>query len=146
MVTNEERREVARKLRESRESVWDFRKELSDEGAYIHCDDQADYYLICKSVTGYIPCEYMHPCDYAELHDRIADLIEPEPERTCHDVTPWGDFFTCSECNGQVMLRPDVRWPEDGKILRTPTLIDGEGLGMRAPRFCPNCGAKVVDK
>lgn len=146
MSTDEERREIARKLRESRESAFDYRGQLEEVGINLFCFDQADYYLICKAACGFLPAEHMHTCDYAEFHDRLADLIDPEPERTCHDVTPWGDFFTCSECNGQIMLRPDVRWPDDGKILRTPTLIDGEGLGMRYPRFCPNCGAKVMDE
>lgn len=126
MPTNNERRELARRLRDISDGV--------DEVSEIEIMEALD--IESTSRNGYSAADVR----------RVAGFIEPEPERTCHDVTPWGDFFTCSECNGQVMLRPDVRWPDDGKILRTPTLIDGEGLGMRYPRFCSNCGAKVVDE
>ena len=47
----------------------------------------------------------MHPCDYDELHKRLADLIEPEPERTCeilHDDNLseqyGGPIARCSYC------------------------------------------------
>ena len=39
---------------------------------------------------------------------------------TCHDVAPEGEWFECSECH-------EVRQ-------------------LMHPNFCPNCGAKVVDK
>ena len=55
---------------------------------------------------------------------RLADLIEPEPERTCHDETESPMSFLCGECG----------WfwndPEDE-------------LGFR---YCPNCGARVVEE
>lgn len=49
IMTNDERSKVARNLRESRESAWDFREQLSDDGIDVFCDDQADYYLIHKA-------------------------------------------------------------------------------------------------
>lgn len=49
--------------------------------------------------------------------NRLADLIEPAPERTCYPVLEDGTLV-CSECG------------ED---------IDGYGWN-----YCPNCGAKVV--
>lgn len=121
--TNDERRDVARKLREIRESAWDFREQLSDEGIDVFCDDQADYYLIHKAATGCIPAEHMHPCDYAELHDRLADLIEPEPERTCRDVSTVKGKFTCSECH-QSWRHEEMA---NGKIA-----------------YCPSCVAQVM--
>ena len=92
--------------------------------------DEADYSQIHKVLFGCLPADLMHPCDYEELHARLADLIEPE-ERTCHAVriaVPFDprDFpddlvevyqFRCSECS--VLLEDD--WS-----------------------FCPNCGARVV--
>ena len=81
MVTDDERREVAERLRELNGNVSHVRRVYEDEGFSILCDDQADYYQICHAVAGYLPAEHMHPCDYKELHDRLADLIEPSCDR-----------------------------------------------------------------
>ena len=77
MVSDDERREVAERLRELNGNVSHVRRVYEDEGFSILCDDQADYYQICHAVAGYLPAEHMHPCDYEELHARLADLIEP---------------------------------------------------------------------
>ena len=77
MATDDERREVARMLRGLNGNVSHVRRVYEDEGFSILCDDQADYYQICHAVAGYLPAEHMHPCDYEELHARLADLIEP---------------------------------------------------------------------
>ena len=75
--TDDERREVARRLRGLNGNVSHVRRVYEDEGSSILCNDQADYYQICHAVAGYIPAEHMHPCDYDELHLRLADLIDP---------------------------------------------------------------------
>lgn len=77
MISDDYRREVARKLRGLNDNVLHVRRVYESEGFSIFCDDQADYYQICDAVAGYLPAEHMHPCDYEELHDRLADLIEP---------------------------------------------------------------------
>lgn len=77
MVTDDERREVARRLRGLNGNISHVRRVYEAEGIYTFCDDQADYYQICYAIAGYLPAEHMHPCDYEELHDRLADLIEP---------------------------------------------------------------------
>ena len=77
MATDDERREVAERLRGLNGNVSHVRRVYEAEGLSIFCDDQADYYQICDAVAGYLPAEHMHPCDYEELHDRLADLIEP---------------------------------------------------------------------
>lgn len=130
MHTDDKRHEIARKLRETSESAWSFRKELYDEGIELFCDDQADYYLICKAITGYIPAEHMHPCDYAELHKQLANLIELEPERTCRMVRDEryseiyeGPMLRCTRCEAAV-----------------PEYFTG------SYNYCPNCGTKVMDK
>ena len=79
--TDDERREVARRLRGLNGNVSHVRRVYEDEGSSILCDDQADYYQICHAVAGYLPAEHMHPCDYEELHARLADLIEPSCDR-----------------------------------------------------------------
>ena len=76
-VTDDERRRVAEGLRGLNGNVLHVRRVYEDEGFSILCDDQADYYQICHAVAGYLPAEHMHPCDYEELHARLADLIEP---------------------------------------------------------------------
>lgn len=78
-VTDDERRRVAAELRGLNGNVSHVRRVYEDEGFSILCDDQADYYQICHAVAGYLPAEHMHPCDYEELHARLADLIEPQP-------------------------------------------------------------------
>lgn len=63
----------------------------------------------------------------SEICDRLADLIEPEPERTCRDIAEppkGGGFwpaphFKCSECGG-------------------------EHVSIDYVSYCPKCGAKVV--
>lgn len=57
--------------------------------------------------------------------DRLADLIEPE-ERTCR-MEPTGDgSVVCSACRTEYTSR----WLHDGEYVE---------------RYCPNCGARVVD-
>ena len=80
-MSDDERREVAERLRELNGNVSHVRRVYEDEGFSILCDDQADYYQICHAVAGYLPAEHMHPCDYEELHARLADLIEPSCDR-----------------------------------------------------------------
>ena len=59
----------------------------------------------------------------------LADLIEPEPERTCQDVEG-GNFFRCSKCGCELMRFADGWKP----------------MYMGEVRYCPNCGARVVEE
>ena len=54
----------------------------------------------------------------SENVSRLAELIEPEPERTCHPVIE-DETEVCSNCGYD---------------------IDGYGWS-----YCPNCGTKLVD-
>ena len=83
MVTDDERREVARELRELPIDMYEVLKSWGFEGIDTCCSDQTDYYLIHQAVFGCIPADHMHPCDYEELHMRLADLIDPDPDLTC---------------------------------------------------------------
>ena len=129
MPTNDERREVAARLRE----LPDIPSEMGTwEGGLMFIEpsraDEADYSQIHYVLLGCLPAELMHPCDYEDLHDRLADLIEPE-ERTCHmrDASwddgqcTWGCI--CSECGAKHEHELSV-WMN----------------------FCPFCGAKVVQQ
>ena len=85
-ISDTERRDVARRLRGLNGNVSHVRRVYEDEGFSILCDDQADYYQTCHAVAGYLPAEHMHPCDYEELHDRLADLIDPDCEEGRYSV------------------------------------------------------------
>ena len=124
-MTRDERREVAARLRELPIDMYEVEERWEAEGLGTDCHDQTDYFLIHNVLFGCLPAEHMHPCDYEELHARLADLIEPE-ERTCR-MEPTGDgSVVCSACRTEYTSR----WLHAGEYVE---------------RYCPNCGARVVD-
>lgn len=79
-------------------------------------------------------CNFGQDQQDVELKDRLADLIEPEPERTCtFSEYQTGDehFPTCSSC-GYEAAREECE--------------DYVGVVYYEKRYCPNCGAKVVQE
>ena len=60
----------------------------------------------------------------SEICDRLADLIEQEPERTCRDEGT--SAFRCGRC-GAFALRDAIT----------------DLCGPIPIRYCPNCGARV---
>ena len=57
------------------------------------------------------------------------------PERTCRDIDYETESITCSEC-GEI-TRDTLFWVDvDG----------GKTVKGHRPRFCSNCGARVVDE
>ena len=127
MPTNDERREVAAKLRELPIDMYDVEERWEAEGLGTDCHDQTDYSLIHNVLFGCLPAEHMHPCDYDELHHRLADLIEPE-ERTCHMRDASWDDGRCTW--GCICLECGAKHEHKR----------GEWMN-----FCPNCGARVVE-
>lgn len=132
MVTDEERREVATRLRANAKAHPHMGLLLNlafaDKG--LNPDGEMEY-----NVTSY----------HAAL--RLADLIEPEPKRTCRVVTDKNtvsqtqDVHTkcCSECS-YVFGREQHRQLLPG--------LDEEFVlhAVQIPDYCPNCGAKVVEE
>lgn len=120
MPTNEERREVAARLREHARTV--------------RCVSQACVlnYCIGEDECGNYGVEGCEGCFIKSLN-RLADLIEPEPERTCTFSECWGDdsLPTCSAC-GWETEEEDCVFSSDLKIK-----YDG--------KFCKECGARVVE-
>ena len=105
MLTNEERREVAARLRNlAGHKAADEELTLDALGLYRG-----------ENIEGYDTYGVM----------QLADLIEPEPERTCKFI-PFieddGSVFieNCSECDAAVLSRCEFN-------------------------YCPNCGARVTE-
>ena len=100
MPTNEERREVAARLRN-----WESFRETFRESPICAAID-------ILNVEGYL--------DWRGVCEQMADLIEPEPERTCGFRSRLtGPYcYACTEC----------------------------GKGMKPDwAYCPKCGAKVME-
>lgn len=64
-----------------------------------------------------IPYSYLGN-DYIGVVERLADIID---RPTCQNVSGYKDTFECSECRCRVFSTPLM------------------------PRYCPNCGAEVVE-
>lgn len=124
--TNDERREVAERLRALSIDTYAANKELKKGGIFIDASlsDEVDYSQIYDVVLGCFPAEHMHPGDYEELHERLADLID---RPTCRNlaIKP-ADELLCSECGEHV----DIAYMENADDYHA--------------RYCPNCGAEVV--
>jgi hypothetical protein len=113
--TNDVRREAAARLREIDEDVW---SRFSVEANDIRKAIGLSFFQRDSTVQ------------------RLSDLIEPEPERTCRLVThkhPAGRAFErdlyCSECD-------TLLWDSCGDPFYS--------LSVEEQKFCYNCGAKVV--
>lgn len=107
MISNDERREVAARLRSLDVHDWnDFMDEVDSLETAIGCSIGQDWQ------------------DQNWWH-RLADLIEPEPERTCNaEQIPYMpgcyEGYWCSVCHC-------IEFESD------------------KPNYCPNCGAMVID-
>lgn len=99
--TDKERREVAARLR-----VLASHREVDKE---MFHDAIGVWPGGC--IDGYDPVGVME----------LADLIEPEPERTCRLVEDSENRTACSECGASYLCMSDAS-------------------------FCPDCGAKVIEE
>lgn len=104
MISNDERREVAARLRKVKSE----------------CDER-DYPWMAEDLM-----QALGFSTYEEgedgIFDRLADLIEPEPERTCHFLNDGHGILWC-DAQGCDYEMDDY---------------------LPIPKHCPNCGAKVV--
>lgn len=137
MISDDERREVAARLRELPSDTYAAIKEWVQGGLFIDASigDEADYSQIRNAVFGCFPAEHMHPGDYEELHERLADLID---RPTCHDVADFDrESFKCSRCGFRVLSIDGA--PDAAKLVGTKGGVIDFG-------YCPNCGAVVVEE
>ena len=118
MINNNKRREVAARLCASPINIYAAFKEWGRDGLFVDANiyDEADYGQIHNAVFGCFPAEHMHPGDYEELHERLADLID---RPTCRLVEDEHGYTYCSECG-----------------FTAPCMLDAS--------YCPECGARVV--
>ena len=116
MPTDDERREVAARLRDIGEKI---------------CYTSRDVLRAIQDACG---CNVgLDWEDMEELRDRLADLIEPDPERTCKLDKSFKEpgfmenvmEYECSECGG--LTNAQIFHESD------------------EPRYCAMCGAKVVE-
>jgi len=130
-MTSDERREVAERIRALPSDIYSTIKEWEKDGLFIGATlcDEADYSQIHNAVFGCFPPEYIHPGDREELHERLADLIDP----TCH-----------------VIPGKAVAELKDGTRLTGVLLSCGHAVfGVSAkdmPRFCCECGARITNE
>lgn len=128
MISDKQRHEVAERLRELPSDTYAALKEWEDDGLFIDASlrDEADYSQIHNVILGCFPAEHMHPGDYEEIHERLANLID---RTTCrmeectidHGSRSWG--MRCTACGKEFEhVKPGFGW-----------------------RYCPNCGAEVAE-
>lgn len=109
-ISDSERREVAARLRESREFISCLPKTTPEQNAF----DTFELILAC---VGY---------EKGNLFDHLADLID---RPTCKNLaTHLVDELVCSACGERV----DIAYLDSDDDYRV--------------RYCPSCGAKVVDE
>ena len=113
MPTTDERREVAARLRE-----------LAHKNSWLNGATLTRAIDVDIEGVGFVEADVI-------TWSRLADLIEPEPERTCERTWehsgPLFDSFKCSECLYEFF---------------EPRCV--HGYSDLVANYCPNCGAKVV--
>ena len=117
--TNEERREVAERLRNM---------------TCRDCRYAEQFYELLKETV-------MNVWDFHEFDDvadRLADLIEPEPERTCRKLPPFnsGDRYTLT-----------AKYASGFEYSETLAYARCSECGTHFCddfAYCPKCGAKVT--
>lgn len=108
-ATNDERRKAAAMLRDLAECDW---------------SEANPYWYVMKAAFGDVERH-----DEAETFNRIADLIEPAPERTCSMDRIGGGMMLCTSCLA---------------IVRMDCVRDCDIVIYAS--YCPNCGARVVEQ
>lgn len=131
--TNDERREVAERIRALPSDIYSTIKEWEKDGLFIDATlcDEADYSQIHNAVFGCFPAEYIHPGDREELHERLADLIDP----TCNfEESPDNDEFAIRVVSGYIC-----------HSCGHETIVERTAGGWaEPPHYCSNCGARLV--
>lgn len=112
MPSNEERREIAAKWRKKYSERHGM---FEPQSVSIQAMNRLDDLLDC------LPRRH-------DMFLDLADLIEPEPKRTCELEPSKSGKKRCKCCGAFVSV--DAVW---------------DCCGIIPAKYCPNCGAKVVE-
>lgn len=119
--TDEERRAVAKRLRNNADQS---RRWVVPWAVFNDADEHGDI----------------------EVHNRLADLIEPEPKRYCRWI--WGEEWLESTPENPRELQWANWYPDcgcwDGCEPELAKFDDPDDEPIKW-EYCPHCGAKVVD-
>lgn len=116
MISDSERRKIARKLRAA--------------AAYLPDDIDSEDLEMAFATT---VCNYDVP-NVETLFNRLAELIEPNPERTAR--LEYNEIHGCNVCTGC-----GERYEYDKYI----ALTDDYLIAFKPMRFCPNCGVRFKE-
>lgn len=120
MPTNDERREVAAELRENRDPLTPY------------------------NLVDYIFDDPWNHDSGEEVAARLADLIEPE-ERTCRVVTEMRALSQTQDMHTKSCSSCGYVFGSEQHSQLLPGLGERVAINpVRIPKFCPNCGARVV--
>ena len=126
--TDEERREVAENLRNM---------------CCCGCRYAEQFYELLKETV-------MDSWDFHEFGDvaeRLADLIEPAPERTCRVLTEKRTFSQTQEIPIKLCSACGRMFGAEKHCQLLPGLDEEFVLDdVQIPSYCPLCGAKVIEE
>ena len=135
MPTNEERREVARRLRgDPYDTLIPYRTGIHFG---MGCHEAANrFWDMCERIKSAGDYDIAYSTRYM-----LADLIEPEPERTCnvifrsHEMSQTQTVLakSCSGCGFEFGTEIKNTFPFEVTI-----------NSISISNYCPNCGAKVI--
>ena len=121
MPTNDERRKIAAELRENRDPLTPY------------------------NLVDYIFDDPWNHDSGEEVAARLADLIEPQ-ERTCRVVTEMRALSQTQDMHTKSCSSCGYVFGSEQHSQLLPGLGERVAINpVRIPKFCPNCGARVVE-
>ena len=117
VVGRDERRKIARKLRAA--------------AVYLPDDIDSDDLEMAIATT---VCNYDVP-NVETLLNRLADLVEPEPERTARmEYDAVHCDYVCTHCGERYYT-----------MMYEAVVGDDDRVDFKPMRFCPNCGVRFKE-
>lgn len=137
-INDDERLEVAARLRNNLVAMRIRKDWYYEDSDVVECGNAA-YRNIAESIEEF---GNMIDGNYIRIVERLADLIEPEPEHTCKIRQSY--FDSDNELNE--IMEGIAFSPED----TVACICEACGHDWRydrgiRPNYCPNCGAKVIE-
>ena len=130
MITDEERREVAARMRNQLTYMRENGKYYKNDLDVVECGNRT-YRNIAASVENR---GNAYEGNYIHIVETLADLID---RPTCHNVADYTkESFRCSECGCRVLVPGDE---PDGVLVVTSEAFPLDWYS------CPVCGAVVLD-